>query len=215
MDNFFKGLAIGFSIAAPVGPVGLLCIRRSITEGRLAGFCAGIGAATADAVYGLIAVGGLTAVTSTLTEYRAPIQLIGSLFLLVLGLKILLGKTPLPTLPNKRAMAAENVRPGRQLLAASTSTFLLTLSNPATILSFVGIFAGMRLNTNGSIGAGLVVAGVFTGSSAWWLILSTGSHWLAKRMPPHRLRWINWAAGAFLTGSALWQVGQLASAVAT
>lgn len=213
MDNFSKCLAIGFSIAAPVGPIGLLCIRRSMIEGRLAGFSAGVGAATADALYGLVAASGFSVLASTLLEYRIAIQVAGGLFLLVLGLKILCGKSPAPVVVTESTRPREGRAPSHALVEAYASTFLLTLSNPATILSFVGIFAGMQLNPQGPWSTRLAVAGIFCGSSAWWLMLSTGASWFAGWAKPRSLHWINVVAGAFLAGSALWQLGRLALVV--
>lgn len=213
MDNFSRALAIGFSIAAPVGPIGLLCIRRSMVEGRLAGFSGGLGAATADAVYGLIAACGFSALTAKLADYRTPIQFCGSLFLLFLGLKILLGKPSLGATDNEITPPRPTAQPGFGLLSAYATTFLLTLSNPATILSFVGIFSSMRLNTNDTGSGFAAVAGVFLGSAAWWLLLSTAASWLAACSQRRHLQWINLGAGAFLAGAAVWQIGRLAAAV--
>src|SRR5437868_1618115 len=126
MSPFLQGLVIGFSIAAPVGPIGLLCIRRSVAHGRAAGFVSGLGAATADALYGVVAALGLTAVTTALLAHRAWLQLGGGIFLVGLGIATFRSRPP-----TSAAREAETAR----LPAAYASTLALTLTNPMTILS--------------------------------------------------------------------------------
>ena len=151
-----KGLAIGLSIAAPVGPIGVLCIRRSLVEGRQVGFATGMGAATADAAYGCIAALGLTAVSGALAGARVWLTLFGGLFLCFLGARTFLS-TP--------AAAGAQVQ-RRGLLAAYLSTFFLTCINPMTILSFVAVFAALGLVASPNyLAAGTLVAGVFVGSA--------------------------------------------------
>ncbi len=163
---FLRGLVIGFSIAAPVGPIGVLCIRRTLAEGQLYGLVSGLGAATADALYGCVAAFGLTFISSFLIGHKLWLSLIGGLFLLYLGIKTLLSK------PAEDAAKAE----GKGLFGAYASTFLLTVTNPMTILSFVAIFAALGLgSTTGSYASALIlVLGVFCGSATWWLLLSGG-----------------------------------------
>lgn len=201
METFLKGLAMGFCIAAPVGPVGLLCIRRSMTEGRMYGFVSGLGAATADAFYGPVAALGLSAVTALLLAHRTPIQAFGGAFLIVLGVRIL--RQPPVTTP---ATGAE--KPDRNLLAAYASILGLTLTNPATVLAFLGIFAGLGIGvkTTGVLAPCLLVAGVFLGSSAWWLFLSNASHWLGGKAGARHLRWVNTISGVAIVGFGAWQL---------
>jgi threonine/homoserine/homoserine lactone efflux protein len=164
MNLFLKGAAIGLSIAAPVGPIGILCIRRSLAHGSRSGLAAGLGAATADAAYGAVAGFGLTAVSNFLSAQQFWLGLFGGIFLCYLGIKTFL--TP----PSEQAA---NVR-GENLLTSYLSTCLLTLANPATILSFIGIFASFGLGVAPAYGhAGILVLGVFLGSALWWVILST------------------------------------------
>ncbi len=150
---FLRGLVIGFSIAAPVGPIGVLCIRRTLAEGQLYGLVSGLGAATADALYGCVAAFGLTFVSGFLIGHKLWLSLIGGLFLLYLGIKTLLST------PAENAARAE----GKGLFGAYASTFLLTVTNPMTILSFVAIFAALGLgNATGSYASALIlVLGVF------------------------------------------------------
>lgn len=191
---FIKGLAIGFAIAAPVGPIGVLCIRRSVEGGPRLGLATGAGAAVADAMYGSVAAFGLTAVSSFLVGERFWLQLLGCLFLCFLGLKAMwsdANRTP-PPAPSPT---------GATLLAASGSTFLLTLANPATILSFIAVFAGFGLGSApGYAAAAVLVAGVFTGSLAWWLILSQGVGLFRSRFTPGLIQGINRISGGVLVG---------------
>ena len=197
---FLRGLVIGFSIAAPVGPIGILCIRRTLADGRMAGLLSGLGAATADALYGCVAGFGLTVVSSFLVDQRAWIQLIGGLFLLLLGVKTLKSR------PAENPASAS----GSGLAASYASTFFLTLTNPMTILAFAGIFAALGVvNTGGDLSAAaLLVLGVFLGSAAWWLILSGGVGLVREKLNPGILRWVNRLSGVILVvfgGVAVWQ----------
>jgi len=187
-----KGLIIGFSIAAPVGPIGVLCIRRTLTNGRLTGLLSGLGAATADAVYGCIAGFGLTVIAGFLLRQQNWLSLGGGLFLCFLGLKTALMK------PNERPALA-----GRSegLVGAYASTFLLTLTNPATILAFTAIFAGLGLanSARSYASAAILVLGVFAGSALWWLVLSGSVSLFRSRLTPDRLHWVNRLSGVVIT----------------
>jgi threonine/homoserine/homoserine lactone efflux protein len=200
---FIRGLIIGFSIAAPVGPIGILCIRRTLSEGRASGFLSGLGAATADACYGCVAGFGLTVISAFLVGQRVWIQLIGGIFLLALGLK---------TLRSAPAEPAANA-PGRGLGASYVSTLFLTLTNPMTILSFAGIFAALGIaDTNGNLSAAaLLVLGVFIGSAAWWLVLSGGVGLVRDKLPTGALGWVNRLSGMILLVFGIVAVWQAAA----
>lgn len=189
---YFRGLALGFAIAAPVGPIGLLVIQRTLNQGRTVGLVSGLGAATADALYGAIAALGLTLITAFLVEQQLWLGLIGGAFLCYLGVRTLLAAPA--------AHAAQ--REARSLGSAFGTTFLLTLTNPMTILAFVAIFAGAGLATaGGDIWAALVlVLGVFSGSALWWLLLSTGTAFLRRYIESTGLRWVNRIAGVIIVG---------------
>jgi threonine/homoserine/homoserine lactone efflux protein len=199
-DFFVRGLVIGFSIAAPVGPIGLLCIRRTLADGRLVGLVAGLGAATADAIYGLVAGFGLTAVSGFLIGQGFWLRLIGGAFLCWLGARIFLSE------PATRAASVG----GRGLAGAYASTLALTLTNPTTILSFVAIFAGLGVASVGDYASATVlVVGVFVGSALWWLLLSGGVSLLRGAVTPARLRWVNRLAGAIIAILGLLSIGSL------
>jgi len=189
---FYKGLIIGFSIAAPVGPIGILCIKRTLSSGRGYGLLSGMGAATADALYGCIAAFGLTFISNFLLQQQIWLRLIGGAFLCYLGIRTILSR-PL-TSPTQ---ADQN-----SLLSAYGSTFFLTLTNPLTILSFAAIFAGFGLvSIRGSYSsAAITVLGVFLGSSCWWVILSVVTSLLRNRISLSGLLWINRISGSIILG---------------
>lgn len=191
----FKGLLIGFSIAAPVGPIGILCIRRTLAEGRLAGFLSGLGAASADMLYGAIAAFGLSAAQTLLVDQRGWLAPIGGIFLLYLGIRTFFSE------PAHEAARTKSY--GK--LTAWVSTFFLTLTNPMTILSFIAIFAGLRLgDTQGDIlSSVLMVLGVFLGSATWWLTLSAGVSLLRNKFKPEHMTWVNRTAGLIIFGFGL------------
>lgn len=200
LDLFLRGIIIGFSIAAPVGPIGVLCIRRTLAEGRAHGLASGLGAASADAFFGTIAALGLTLVANFLTEQQMWLRLIGGGYLLYLGFATFRSR------PADRAVEVYGRGAGqRGLIGAYASTLFLTLTNPLTILAFAAIFAGVGagVGTSGAIGALLVVAGVFAGSSAWWLILVTLTSVFRTRFNTTSLQWVNRLSGIVIVGFAV------------
>ena len=202
VDFLIRGLIIGFSIAMPVGPIGVLCIRRTLAEGRASGLVSGLGAATADAAYGAVAAFGLAFVTTFLVEQQMWLRLIGGLFLCYLGVSTFLSKPPDDSnAPVKR----------RSLASAYLSTLALTLTNPATILSFAAIFAAAGLvgAPSGYGPATMLVIGVFTGSALWWLILSTGVDLLRGRLGPASFKWVDRLSGVILFSFGLWALSGL------
>lgn len=190
IEYFIKGLIIGFSVAAPVGPIGVLTIKRTLSDGRISGFTTGMGAAMADTVYGIIAGFGLTAVSSFLLTQEFWLRLIGGLFLLFLGIKSFL---------TKPASKAANVN-SKGLFNNFISTFFLTVTNPTTILSFLAIFAGLGLGTTKTdyTSSMTLVLGVFIGSALWWLILSSLVSYFQSKITTDRLIWINRLSGLII-----------------
>ncbi|MGD2096336.1 MAG: LysE family transporter [Desulfobacterales bacterium] len=161
---FLKGVIIGFSIAAPVGPIGILCIQRTLSGGNIQGLATGLGAATADAIYGFMAAFGLTLISDFLVDQSFWFRIIGGIFLCYLGIRAFSKK------PSSRGISVAN----STALSAYGTTFFLTLTNPMTILFFAGIFAGLGVVSESVhyASAGLMVIGVFLGSAVWWLLLS-------------------------------------------
>lgn len=188
---FWKGFIIGISIAAPVGPIGVLCIRRTMAYGRLSGFISGLGAATADGIYGLIAGFGLTAAANILISGQAAFKLLGGLFLVYLGARIFFAGIS--------QQGAEARRSG--LVSDYISTLLLTITNPMTILSFTAVFAGLGIAAGADYqSAAALVAGVIAGSAAWWLILSWTADYLHGRFGCRFMSAVNRTSGLIVAG---------------
>ncbi|WP_340021694.1 LysE family translocator [Paenibacillus sp. FSL K6-1096] len=159
-----KGLLLGLSIAAPVGPISVLCIRKTMARGFRAGLFSGLGAATADAVYGILAGFGLTALTAALMDYKIALQVLGGLFICGFGIQSLF-QVP--------AKEAPQTPPSAGMLGSYAITFLLTLSNPITIMFFLGVFSASGILVSHTLTNMLsLVAGVFLGSALWWVFLS-------------------------------------------
>lgn len=193
-----KGLVMGFSIAAPVGPVGLLCIRRTLAKGRLSGLVSGLGAASADGLYGLLAGLGIGALAEWLVSGQNWLRLGGGILLILLGLQTFFSQ------PAQTPASASS----RGLLGDYFSTLALTLSNPLTILSFAAVFASLGLSSQGAYSravAGLVT-GVFCGSAAWWLLLSGAVGLLRERITPLQMRWVNRVSGLLIFAFGTWTV---------
>ncbi|OGA73388.1 MAG: hypothetical protein A3G81_05630 [Betaproteobacteria bacterium RIFCSPLOWO2_12_FULL_65_14] len=197
---FLKGLAFGFILAATVGPMWVLCFRRTVAWGALAGFASGMGIAVADGLYGAVAAFGLTAISGFLLGYSFWIGLAGGAFLVYLGVKTLRARPV-----EARAESSE-----KSLLAAFLSTLGLTLANPPTILAFAAIFAGLVLASGADYGAAaLIVLGVFLGSAAWWVILAASAAKLRGRLGPNLVRAVNVVSGVSILGFAAWQIAAL------
>lgn len=200
---FAKAFAFGFVLAAAVGPIWVLCFRRSIAQGVLAGIVSGLGVALADGLYAAVAAFGLKVVSEPLIAQRAWIAAGGSLVLAWLGVKTLIAKPVSLDAEHGNARASGFAR-------QFASTFLLTLANPPTIVAFAAVFASVGLVVGGDHAvAALLVAGVALGSAAWWAILALGASWLRARIGPRFLRSVNIVSGLLLVGFASWQAVHL------
>ncbi|WP_028596208.1 LysE family translocator [Paenibacillus assamensis] len=188
MTTLLTGIIIGISIAAPVGPIGILCIRKTLAHGRAYGLAAGLGAAVADALYGCIAAFGFTIVTRFLVSYSNWIHLIGALFLLYLAYSTFRA-------PVRDQMENEPYKLG--VMKIFGTTLLLTLTNPLTIISFIGIFAGMNI-TSSSESSFMLVLGVFAGSAFWWLALCSVVSLFKRTISVKSMKWINALSGLIL-----------------
>jgi threonine/homoserine/homoserine lactone efflux protein len=189
---FLKGVIVGLSMAVPVGPIGILCIRRTLLEGRLTGFISALGLATADVVFGCIAGFGLTFISDFLISQQFWLRLIGGLFLCAIGLKVLM----------TRFIEREAPSRGKGLVSAYTSMFFLTLTYPMTILIFLGVFAGLGIGSAKSnyLSIAALVLGVFTGSMLWWGILSSFIGFLRDKFRTQNWQRINRISGILVTG---------------
>jgi threonine/homoserine/homoserine lactone efflux protein len=185
-----KGIIIGFALALPIGPIGILCIRKTAAEGHLSGMIIGLGAATADAVYGFVAAFGLTVISDALVTRQGWLRLIGGAFLCYLGVKTLLAK------PVDNSGGTN----GKGHVGSYVSTFLLTLTNPLSIIAFLGVFAGFGLrNTDLSLGsASTLISGVFLGSLLWFFLLSYGITLFREKINATGLGWVNRISGALI-----------------
>jgi threonine/homoserine/homoserine lactone efflux protein len=197
-----KGALVGIIIAIPAGPVGVLCIRRTIFHGRRAGFVSGLGAATADAVFGIIAAFGLTVVSDLLLDYRDWLRIGGGALLLYIGITAFTAD-PLA--------GTQTQRDPEDLLNDYLSTFALTITNPITILAFLAIFAGIGFTgEEATIGRGaILVLGVWLGSLWWWAALSLGAGMMRRSFDKHHLVWIHRGSGGILVVSGVALIGSL------
>lgn len=187
---FLKGAVMGFSIAAPVGPIGVLCIQRTLSRGMINGFISGLGAATADGFYGMVAAVGLSSLSSILINAQIPLRGCGGAFLVYLGIKAFRSG------PHEVA-AVESDSESGMLFKAYLSTFALTITNPMTIITFTAIFTGLGVGSSigGIAKASAMALGFFCGSSAWWLVLSSISGFLRTKVKSTMMPIINKASG--------------------
>lgn len=202
MEVLLKGIGVGFAVAAPVGPIGLLCIQRTLAHGRGTGLASGFGAATADAMYGLIVATGLAA-AGILVSYARPLGLVGGLLIALLGV-VSIKAFFADNTPTASSTAIEITR-GRGLFGAFATTFGLTVSNPMTILTFVGLVAALSASASGDPSAPYqLVFGVFVGSALWWLLLVHVALAARSRLSTSVTRWLDLASGAVLLVWGMW-----------
>lgn len=194
---FIRGTIVGFALAAPMGPVAILCIRRALARGRLQAFIAGLGAALADMIFGAIAGLGLTVISAFIVSYEILIGLVGGLVVLAMGITTY--RTPV--VMNNGTVAVKSLR--RDFAAA----FTIAITNPATMIAAIGVFAAFGpIDTHTSPGRAFwLVAGVLIGSALWWLILSGIAATLRGRFVATGLPWLNRISGSViaLSGAAV------------
>lgn len=197
---FLKGVCIGFALAVPIGPIGIMCIRKTITEGRLHGLIIGLGAATADLIYGTVAAFGLTFISNTLYSQRIWIRLVGGILFILLGAKIFRSR---PVNSNIRINS-------RSAFGSYFSTVFLTLTNPLTIFAFVAVFAALGLGKGlNYFSTSALVVGVFIGSGLWFLSLNSGAAIFKKKLNIAGLRWVNRIAGILIIISGVVAISSL------
>jgi threonine/homoserine/homoserine lactone efflux protein len=193
IDRLLLGILIGLMVAVPVGPLGLLCLNRSLATGRLYGLVSGLAVATADALAaGMVAL-GISLISGFLTDHQVLLRLVGGVFLCYLGWKIY------RTEPKLQQSVSNNVH---SLLGVFITTVLLTFSYPVTILSFIAIYAGWGVESLSGhyFGAALLTLGVFIGSSLWWIALFVGLTVFHDRFSLGVLAWIHRVSGAVIAG---------------
>lgn len=197
---FLKGIAIGFVMAIPIGPIGIMCIRKTLTEGRLSGLIIGLGAATADLFYGCVAAFGLTIISDTLNSQRIWIRIVGGALLFFLGIKTFRAQPKDPKLKIS----------GSGRLRSYFTVVVLTLTNPLTIFAFIAVFAAFGLGDGLSFFSAIVlVAGVFIGSCLWFFLLTSGTIIFRKKLDLVGLKWVNKIAGILIIISGLIVIGSL------
>ena len=191
-----KGLLVGIVIAVPVGPVGILCIRRTILDGRLPGLFSGLGAASADSFFGIIAGFGLTFISNLLFDYQDWLRMGAAVFLLYVGITALMSD------PTARARSGSDPE---GLFGDFASTFVLTITNPVTILSFIAIFGAIGFTGEEATltHAAVLVAGVWLGSFVWWIGLVAGAGLLRMTFQRRHLVWINRGSGGVLVAAGV------------
>jgi threonine/homoserine/homoserine lactone efflux protein len=202
LSLFLRGILVGVAIAVPVGPIGVLCVRRTILRGPISGLISGLGAAVADTLFGCVAALGLTAISDTLIQHQAWLKLGGGAFLCAIGLRSFTNDPK----PPPRGPA------DRSLVGDFASTFALTLTNPVTILALAAIFAALGVISEDLDAAATawLVGGVFAGSAAWWLLLAAIALPIRGRLDPNHLEWIARVAGVLLLASGLYVLASIA-----
>ncbi|WP_133487371.1 LysE family translocator [Aliiroseovarius marinus] len=198
---FLKALLLGVAVAAPLGPIGALCINRTLERGFFAGVAGGIGTSLADGLYASLAAIGFAAFSVFLAQIDTPLRLVGGAFMLWLGYQSFRPKPP-------RHAAKVSAR---DLVGTIAATFVLTITNPMTILSFAALFAGLGLAATSGYAAALpVVIGVTLGSLLWWVTLSGGVALARHKLPDGFALWVSRLSGMILIGFGIWAVSSVA-----
>lgn len=194
---FFKGILIGFVIAAPVGPIGILCIRRTLSNHKMLAGSTGLGSASADAFYGAIAAFSLAGIADLIIHYNFYLKLFGGILLALIGFSII---------RNPSFKREEKINGEDSLLHAYSSAFLLTISNPITLVVFAAAFSAMGISPlyESFFHASFLVIGVFIGACSWWLSLITAIYFMKHKLSDAQLIWINRFSGVILVGFSVY-----------
>jgi threonine/homoserine/homoserine lactone efflux protein len=186
--SFIKGIIIGLITGAPLGPVGILCLRTTLTNGAVYGLLSGLGSAVADSLYGFVAAFGVTFISRVLTHHQNYIRMFGAIVIVILGIRIFFSKEEKEALPLS----------GKNLLKSFFATFFLAISNPATVFSFLIIFASYGTKHMGSnnLARVVLVLGVFTGSALWWVVLVTAASLFRESITHKHMRLLNKTLGS-------------------
>ncbi len=193
-----KGISIGFSIAAPIGPIGVLCIRRTLQKGKASGFISGLGASSASFLYGVTLIFGLSLFSNILISGQFWLRLIGGIFLILMGLRILRSQFEL----------GQEKSSSRNLFQDYISTFFLNLTNPITLISYFAIFSSYGFEDGQAVNSStaFLLMGIFMGSALWWAILSNGISFFRNKLSRTSLMYINRIAGLIVISFGLWSL---------
>lgn len=194
LSLFLKGLLLGFCIAAPVGPVGILCINRTLNKGYISGIVTGLGATTADLLFGLIVVLGLNIVSDFLIDYESWFHFFGFLFLVLVGVQIM---------RKKKRTVEPALQENGNLLRDYVSAFVLTLSNPLTIIFFIAVFAFVGISDVKPLGAVVLLFSILLGSGGWWLLLCGIAHKYKTKLGEKMLAKVDLISGLAIVAFAL------------
>lgn len=202
-SGILEGMIVGFSASVPLGPIGVLCIQRTLQRGRLAGFFSGLGAAVSDTIYAVIAGFSLSFIVAFIEEQIFWIQIFGAVILFLLGAHIYRSNPAVQLRRQRRSKSS--------YLQDFVSTFLLTISNPLALFLFIAFFAGFGVvaPNSGLAGQLVLILGVFLGATTWWLLLTSVVGLFRQAVNLRRLYWINKIAGAtiivlVLVGLVVW-----------
>ena len=203
------GMVVGFLVAAPVGPVAVLCIQRTLLDGRLTGYATGLGATLADTVFGALAVLSVGAVEAFLTENRMVIQGLGGVILVILGSHAVWKSRTLSHTAVSRAPSADH----ETLVHAFATAFAVTLFNPVTFIAFVSLFAAIHVleAIDGLVDSWVVISGILAGAAAWWFTLATISAWMRSSVTGKGLAWLNAGSGLVVLAFGFYALGNLLS----
>jgi threonine/homoserine/homoserine lactone efflux protein len=197
---FIKGIFVGFAMAVPIGPIGVLCVRKTLTMGRIRGLIVGLGAATADLMFSIVAAFGLTIISNTLDDQKVLIRLVGGTLLFFVGARTFRAH------PDQHKLQSNSAG----MLKSYFSAVFLTLTNPFTVFAFIAVFAALGLgNLSSYFSTSSLVAGVFIGSSLWFLSLNSGVSLFRKKLKITGLRWVNRIAGILIIISGIIAIGSL------
>jgi len=188
--HLLKGIVVGFSVSVPLGPIGILCVQRTMNYGRRSGFASGIGAALSDMTYAVITGFSITFIIEFLQNNQLAFQIAGAVLLLLLGIKIYLTQPKLNT--------GSKGRPNASLIGDMVSTYFLTITNPLTLIVFIGVFAGFGMASDvvSLRSTILIILGIFLGAALWWFALTCIVNLFRSKINENTLRWINKIAGA-------------------
>lgn len=197
--NYFKGIWIGIIIAAPLGPIAILCIQKSLQKGRISGFLSGLGAASADLIYGVLAILGFSTIVLHYPQFTLALKIAGALFLIYLGINIFISR--------KKELNDKNlkIQDKKSLVKDYLQILILTITNPMTILMFLSVFSNLKIETKG-FSSFLICIGIFTGSAIWWFMLAFFASLFSKKLGDKGMRLLNGLFGGLIAGFGIFSI---------